>query len=942
MEERISCFYENCKENPEFSCNCNSIETILCNQHMGIHLSNPVAHKVEALFEKPNPQSKEAVLELLKSEKNALEESLKNALKTISESSKQTEMNFEETLKNFDPNLSKVEALINLVSNTEKISKYEKDILIKSLALSQQEAIQLYKNLIPQASNLDNAIKFFCTFDVEKLISQLVENKIKFMINKRTNPIENRLNKFDNKISLLEKNCEKKINEAMLKYDRKIEEIGNYGLYDRFAVENDIKSSKEKIELLNSEHMKLKKSLEAQLKEAEAKHLSMQDVKLKALKDEFLAELKNALPNQIKELEMRYSTVIDTKINDLKDKFSAELKNINQGFGPQVKLNPISVSNLTPNRKIELECEELDNFDKKISNILNCESIKESIANIPVEMVKSSKVSLEKSNKQVLQDYNQTNINYGSNADYIQLFEYSSEIKSKYKIYYKNFRSYSEKYRRTLLCLNHYHQEVSKFKNMGDKIKSFEGKIDRINQTYFELSQETFINLSKELENLNAIIEEDFNYVNEQYNKNQDFKDLIQDSPELQKHFNEYLKVKKKASEAFNAFTLSSVSKINEEINNLKSRINICSQFKSQIEAQMISCSTILFSSDIPGIKIIYESITKEYNEIKNIYENNKTIKDLCDVCAKLKEVYQDYAKEYLNVAAAYNRMVSIPESSKFLYAVTNCSVREKDNRGYYNSIKKTLFTKIDILNTTKNSWYINTPEPLSINACIALLPDNELFCYGSKNPFSGISCIISTKNCELGRMLPPGTPCYDSGAIYLNNSVYVFGGKDQSDNRSQLVTCFNLIQNSWSRLSPLPIASGSCSCIYFNQKILLTGYYHSKIYKYNIQSNNYSEVLSFNISSNRTKLLFQSKNKAYLIQSGDIYESGVSNENTWKKIGYSNLNSFAQLCIASIYDDPYIGFFHPDYGYCSGNIYKYYKFNFSKNTLENCQEFRF
>ncbi|CAG9328932.1 unnamed protein product [Blepharisma stoltei] len=199
----------------------------------------------------------------------------------------------------------------------------------------------------------------------------------------------------------------------------------------------------------------------------------------------------------------------------------------------------------------------------------------------------------------------------------------------------------------------------------------------------------------------------------------------------------------------------------------------------------------------------------------------------------------------------------------------------------------------------------VETPEPINNGSCMAQLPDGELFCFGNSNPPSGISWIIDGNYGV--RILTPGKPCYYSSAVYFNRNVYCFGGLNNSTfNFSEK---FNLDENQWVKLSPMPQADALCSCIVIDGNILISGYRNKHLLKYSIENNSFARI-SYEFLAEKRKILLNAE-KLYLIEcsyQGFIYES--RDETSWRQIVRSKISydSPAQIYCAYNKGAIYIG----------------------------------
>ncbi|CAG9320435.1 unnamed protein product [Blepharisma stoltei] len=262
--------------------------------------------------------------------------------------------------------------------------------------------------------------------------------------------------------------------------------------------------------------------------------------------------------------------------------------------------------------------------------------------------------------------------------------------------------------------------------------------------------------------------------------------------------------------------------------------------------------------------------------------------------------------------------------SNNFLY-LFDC----KDN--------KTRLTLYDTVLRDMGQRFIQTPEPLDKYTSTAQLPNSEIFCFGNHDPSSGFACIIDMKQLKVKKTLPPGAPCNSVAAVYYKNSVYIFGGFDGSKSTT-LANRFDLSLNKWNKLAPLPMESFNCSCIEFNECILVSGYYHTKVYKYDLTQNNYSELSEAVVDGDNHKILAVANSRAYIVENyGFILESDEMNEMVWRKIGKSTLTSFAQHYWIWNDGSLFIGLIH---WYASDYFYDFYQFELREKKFERIGEY--
>ncbi|CAG9321481.1 unnamed protein product [Blepharisma stoltei] len=228
----------------------------------------------------------------------------------------------------------------------------------------------------------------------------------------------------------------------------------------------------------------------------------------------------------------------------------------------------------------------------------------------------------------------------------------------------------------------------------------------------------------------------------------------------------------------------------------------------------------------------------------------------------------------------------------------------------------------------------IQMPEPLSKCTCVIQMPNYWLFCYGNIDPFTGIACMISTKDLTY-KILPSWKPCCCSGGTYYLESVYIFGGfKGPS---MDLAMKFDIAKSEWKSLSALPKPSIKCSCAVFFRNILISGNDHNCLYVYDTDIDSYS-VSEVKVNAYKNKYLFSGNQRAYIMQtSGDIYESDLKNPYFWKSIGRCELYGYYQMGKIAYDNSFYFG------AICSSDdtFYFYFVFDLIKKKVTQKKYFR-
>ncbi|CAG9328526.1 unnamed protein product [Blepharisma stoltei] len=185
----------------------------------------------------------------------------------------------------------------------------------------------------------------------------------------------------------------------------------------------------------------------------------------------------------------------------------------------------------------------------------------------------------------------------------------------------------------------------------------------------------------------------------------------------------------------------------------------------------------------------------------------------------------------------------------------------------------------------------LQTPKTLHSGTCITQLPNGKLFCFGDDYPYSGATVLIDVNGGV--EVLPSGTPCRCSSCIYFNSSVYCFGRKTWNDCLT-LSRRFDLNQNRWIQLTPMPKADCMCNSIIFNGNILISGYVTRNLLLYSIDIDSFSTIpCEF---KREIKILINAE-RLYLIECpGSIYESEIGSYSNWRRIGKSRVGHFMQV----------------------------------------------
>ncbi|CAG9335150.1 unnamed protein product [Blepharisma stoltei] len=249
------------------------------------------------------------------------------------------------------------------------------------------------------------------------------------------------------------------------------------------------------------------------------------------------------------------------------------------------------------------------------------------------------------------------------------------------------------------------------------------------------------------------------------------------------------------------------------------------------------------------------QELEMDFRRTCSAYQDNSSFYDPLRM-----QAYQDYIKAYILKTSLYN----IPRNQN-----------NRTNLIIYNTETETLEVKT-----------LQTPKPLNKFACITQLPNGKLFCCANTN-LSGITVLIDVN----GRfeVLPSGTPCEYSSYIYFNNSVYCFGGWDRG--HLTLSSRFDLDQNRWIQLAPMPQGDYKCNSIILNRNILISGYENRNLWLYSIDIDSFSTI-PYDFGFAKWKILINAE-RLYLIEceNGLIYEGEIGSFSNWRRIGRSKIN---------------------------------------------------
>ncbi|CAG9328479.1 unnamed protein product [Blepharisma stoltei] len=213
---------------------------------------------------------------------------------------------------------------------------------------------------------------------------------------------------------------------------------------------------------------------------------------------------------------------------------------------------------------------------------------------------------------------------------------------------------------------------------------------------------------------------------------------------------------------------------------------------------------------------------------------------------------------------------------------------------------------------STELNISLNSPQSVYTTMCI--IPGNSVFCCG--NYPNTANAFIIDSNTNVKKVIDAPDKLGVSGSIYYNKSVYVFGGYTGQAHVNNAYRYY-FLENKWENLNPLPAKSTFVSCIAKNNKILLSGREHSKIYCYDIIQNSYIELHNIQAGIWR-KIICENNKNAYVIEAGGYIYEGNQEWNYWSTIGSSGTENNVLIgCTVLWQNKAYFAF-------CTNNFYEF------------------
>ncbi|CAG9333362.1 unnamed protein product [Blepharisma stoltei] len=293
---------------------------------------------------------------------------------------------------------------------------------------------------------------------------------------------------------------------------------------------------------------------------------------------------------------------------------------------------------------------------------------------------------------------------------------------------------------------------------------------------------------------------------------------------------------------------------------------------------------------------------TNIYNEIKNLnFQLNQTVEKINKEIGKIEEIIQSLilsdpvARSTVNLDEI--RRYSTQEHIKEIVAAsTEVNIDIPCNEFSSEAIKSkiscfkprsTTIITYNLEDFSLREIKIENLENPPKDTSMCLLPNGNIFCYGSRNHgiYSGTTFIID----ELyqAKYLVQGISCTFAGLIYLDKFVYAFGGNNGYDMEN--VQKYDLIKNEWVSLKPLEIPTAYITCASYFNFIYYSGAGIPGVYQYDISENCHQNVLPLKDRSKKT--IFKGNGRIYVYEKpGFLYEQNPEEDmDHWTQIRKSD-----------------------------------------------------
>lgn len=280
--------------------------------------------------------------------------------------------------------------------------------------------------------------------------------------------------------------------------------------------------------------------------------------------------------------------------------------------------------------------------------------------------------------------------------------------------------------------------------------------------------------------------------------------------------------------------------------------LKICKIFCSCTHRKIEAYKNFLIKISEPnGIEKLY----KDYNK----YSANTIFKDIeNEVNSQLKYFYTEEISSLKIFSGRFIEQVNMLMSAK----INEDKERPYDNLYFFKENTKNLIEFCpDSLKLYVESIKVN--ENQGHLSAMCLIPDNKLFISGGcSNITLNVSYIIDINSKNIEPLFRKRSRSHAS-AIYKDNKVYIFGGKDEIGELNH-TDAYDLLMRKWVILALLPLPAMLTSIADLNDKFLIAGK-PNMMCTYDLQSNSYSKIASHLQINSYNILIKNGKNVHFL-----------------------------------------------------------------------------
>lgn len=363
------------------------------------------------------------------------------------------------------------------------------------------------------------------------------------------------------------------------------------------------------------------------------------------------------------------------------------------------------------------------------------------------------------------------------------------------------------------------------------------------------------------------------------------------------------------------------VASIHSNLKTIQKKIKIMTDIYNSYKTQLDSKSKTI---QIPSIKTSKDSemIAEIANDLKHRHEELEISVNYLRNRISLQESnpIAEIANSQVNLVDLHNQVdIKCMKRSRDVHEIyDDISENQIEPRKKVKSHKRTKKIGNSLFHINKNGLLIKLYEynnyengemiPIKINEIIdknisMCVYRGNIFFYGNmdKNTYTGLTFSINTTTYNMTKRAR-GNPVYLPGIIYVDKCVYSFGGLLVNEKPSTAASKYDLPLDNWKDLKPMPKKSSKVSCFYFNNKIYLSGFHHSKVYYYSDDSFDYTAVLDVKVDMN--KIITGTTDVIYVIESNaSVFQSNCGTLRSFTVVSTANIDPGAFFGFKTVID---------------------------------------